>query len=171
MATKLPQFVRLPDELYLGIVADLETGWSIAGLDIKPSPTDESSPEYKFVQTALRQGKLEPASQGEWDFLQEHHERVIDLATPVAAGEALGTWNEPAMQSTMRDDRKQLVKLRNEDHARRSGETEDDDEPSSEYAAYSNQKLKEELKRRGLETTGTKGELRGRLEEDDASKE
>jgi hypothetical protein len=163
----LPKYVRLPDELYLGIVADINSGWKISGLEVKETPSDENDPAFKFVRTALRAGRIEPASREEFEFLQNHYAEVTDMTAPVAAGEAQGTWNEPAIAKKMRDDRRELVRLRNADHARRQGDENEDGE-ESEYSGWTDRKLKEEAKRRDLDTSGERSDLIARLEASDS---
>lgn len=165
----MPQYVRLPDELYLGIVADLASGWSIAGLDVKEVPTDENDPTLPFIRQSLRQGKLEPASQEEFDHIQQHNDDMVELVAPMGAGEAGGIWNEPAISAANKASRATLVQLRNADHARTQGTSDDGGEDQSEYASWTQTALREELKSRELDTTGNKRELVARLEEADAA--
>lgn len=62
------QYVRLAKRLEKGIVADLDSGWSIAGLDVRQVPAKEDNPlAAKFVKKALADGRLEAASKAEWD--------------------------------------------------------------------------------------------------------
>lgn len=66
MAT--PTYVRLAKRLERGIVADLDSGWSIAGLDVRKTPDkSENGSAFKFVKKALADGRLEGASKAEWE--------------------------------------------------------------------------------------------------------
>jgi hypothetical protein len=107
MAT--PTHVRLAERLNRGIIADVEggSGWSIAGLDVKevPSETDEPA-AHRFVTQALRQGKLEAASAGEYQEVQAANEKIAEAgAFDPEEGESL---NEAAVQAAVRQARKEL---------------------------------------------------------------
>lgn len=64
-----PKYVRLNDRLCQQVVADLDSGWSIAGLDVKEVPAD-SPAQAKVVKRYIQQGILEPASRAEFDEVQ-----------------------------------------------------------------------------------------------------
>lgn len=67
------QYVRLANRLSDRIVADLDSGWSIAGLDVRKAPDKETDPRAaKFVKKALADGRLEPASKAEWDEVHDN---------------------------------------------------------------------------------------------------
>lgn len=70
-----PSYVRLANRLTRGMVADVETGWSIAGLDVRRFP--EGKQAARFVRLQLREGKLEPASKAEWE---EVHDDPVEQA-------------------------------------------------------------------------------------------
>lgn len=66
MSNNDPSYVRLATRLQNGIVCDVESsGWSIAGLDVKPFPEDKQAARY--VRAQLNAGKLEHASKAEWE--------------------------------------------------------------------------------------------------------
>lgn len=67
-----PNFVRLANRLTSGMVTDMESGWSIAGLDVRTVPDKKKDPAARrFIRKALLDGRLEPASQAEWDEVHE----------------------------------------------------------------------------------------------------
>lgn len=168
----LPSFVRLPAEvnvasnspavLPLGILADVEggSGWSISGMDVKEVPA-EDEPGYNFVRTAIIQGRLEEATEDEFNAVQEAHAEVSRLhPVAFAPGETPPPWNEPALITTSARLRKRLIQ------GRLSGEfptttTEED------YGDLSHDELKSRAQARGLATSGTKADLQQRLEEHD----
>lgn len=88
MATN-PNFVRLARRLTHGMVADLDSGWSIAGLDVRKFPSDDKAAR-KFVKKALADGRLEVASQVEWDEVHDtddfQDEAHNTRATPPTVG-------------------------------------------------------------------------------------
>lgn len=65
-----PQFVRLVDRMARSTQVDLNSGWSIAGLDVKEFPEDELAQDY--VRSAIRRGTLEPCGQSEYDAVNDH---------------------------------------------------------------------------------------------------
>lgn len=67
-----PNYVKLAKRLTNGMVADLESGWSIAGYDVKEFPED--SRQAQFVRGALNDSRLEAASTSEYELVEE--ERV-----------------------------------------------------------------------------------------------
>lgn len=63
-----PKFVRLADHLTRGMRADLNSGFSIAGLDVVAMPDPDEEPEqYAYVKGEINTGRLESASQAEYD--------------------------------------------------------------------------------------------------------
>jgi hypothetical protein len=74
-----PSYVRLARRLTRGIQADLQTGWSIAGLDVKEFPADDKA-AAKYVRNALRNGRLEAASKAEFDVVQEEAAALSEAA-------------------------------------------------------------------------------------------
>jgi hypothetical protein len=67
-----PSYVALAPRLTRGLVADVESGWSIAGLDVRKFPADKQA--AKFVKKALADGRLEPASKAQWDEVHDTEE-------------------------------------------------------------------------------------------------
>lgn len=103
--------VRLAERLNRTIVADVSggSGWSIAGLDVKEVPSDTEEPAaYAFVQSALRQGKLEEATVGEYRTVQKANNLTAEAGKfDPEEGESL---NESAVQAAAREARKVLAK-------------------------------------------------------------
>lgn len=65
---KDPKYVRLCDRLaFNGSWTDIESGFSIGGLDVQEFPSDDKPRQKVAVQKALRQGILEEASKEEFD--------------------------------------------------------------------------------------------------------
>lgn len=61
-----PKYVRLATRLQGGMICDVQnTGWSIAGLDVKEFPEDRQ--EARYVRSNVNSGKLEPASKAEYE--------------------------------------------------------------------------------------------------------
>lgn len=85
------KYVRLADRLARGCQVDINSGWSIAGLDVVEYP-DEGTLAETFVKTALSRGVLEYASRAEFDEVMEernrnfHEEAGIDVERPKVEG-------------------------------------------------------------------------------------
>lgn len=63
-----PKYVRLADHLSRGMRADIQSGFSISGLDVVEAPDQEASPrQAAFVKRELAAGRLEAASKAEFD--------------------------------------------------------------------------------------------------------
>lgn len=63
-----PKYIRLADHLTRGMRADINSGFSIAGYDVKEAPDQEDYPEQAaFVKRELSAGRLEQASKAEYD--------------------------------------------------------------------------------------------------------
>lgn len=120
-----PSHVRLAERLNRGIVADVEngSGWSIAGLDVKEVPNAQDEPvAFAFVERNLRQGKLEAATAGEYQDVQEANGVIAEAAKfDPDAGESL---NEAAVQAAVRKASKELSKAA---AARADAEADEDD--------------------------------------------
>ena len=172
MAKKLPSHVRLPNEgenndiLPVGILADIDGGsnWSISGLDVKETPSEEDEPEaFKFVRSALAQGRLEAADQAQFDLIQTTNKEIAKLFPKPKADEPPAPWNEPAIAATSRKHRRIVAQHR------MSGGEETGDVEDSDYGRMNLAELQSRASNRGLDTEGTKRELVARLKEDDAS--
>lgn len=75
-----PTYVRLPDRLTTGCIADLESGWFIGGNDVKKFPDAEASPQAAaFVRDKVRQGHLEPASKAEHEEVQATRDELSSM--------------------------------------------------------------------------------------------
>jgi hypothetical protein len=72
-----PKYVRLTARLARGIVTDLNTGFTISGLDVQPFPNPKERPlAARFVRDRLNRGVLEPASKAEYEEVQELREEL-----------------------------------------------------------------------------------------------
>jgi hypothetical protein len=77
-----PKYVRLNDALSRGMRADLNSGFSIAGLDVQPMPDQDEEPRrYDYVRSELRAGRLEGASKAEYD--EVHPDVLKDMGVKV----------------------------------------------------------------------------------------
>lgn len=64
-----PKYVRLVDRMARSTQVDLNSGWSIAGLDVKEFPSDPRAQAY--VKDAIRRGTVEACSRSEYDEVNE----------------------------------------------------------------------------------------------------
>lgn len=105
-----PTHVRLAERLNRGIVADVSggSGWSIAGLDVKPVPSDKDDHVARaFVLSQVRQGKLEAATAAEYKDVQKANDTIAKAGVfDPDAGESL---NEAAVQAAVREASKALA--------------------------------------------------------------
>jgi hypothetical protein len=84
-----PKFVRLVDRMARSTQVDLNSGWSIAGLDVKEFPADNDR-AASYVRDAIRRGTIEGCSQAEYDevtendldFLSQAGVKVQDVEVP-----------------------------------------------------------------------------------------
>lgn len=87
MARGDPKFVRLPMRNAVGdahtlngCLADVDgSGFFIGGRDIQPFPDDDDPVAQRFVRTAIRDGRLEEASQEEHKAVREAADTMKDL--------------------------------------------------------------------------------------------
>lgn len=70
-----PQYVRLASRVSNGTQVDLNTGWSISGMDVKPFPSDNTA-AAAFVRSRMQRNILEPASAAEYEDVQEGRELI-----------------------------------------------------------------------------------------------
>lgn len=174
---KDPKYVRLPDRLVGGIVADVlgNSDWSIGGNDVRKFPEDDEF-AAEFVRSQLRNGNLEPASKAEWEEL--HPESSEDDQNARAFVEAVNRAvqgpqiQEAHIQRSARAARQRLQAARSEE----DGETVPDDEvdtaggaqsPGSDYSNLPKRQLVQLAGDRGLSTDGNVSDLRERLLQDD----
>jgi hypothetical protein len=68
-----PTYVRLPNRLIRGCVVDLNSGWSLSGLDVAQFPSDRYPAAQEFVRRAIRDGRLEEAASEEYDKVHGDH--------------------------------------------------------------------------------------------------
>lgn len=81
MATD-PKYVRLTSRLARSILADVQgrSGWSISGYNVVPFPdSNENAAAVRFVRKNLASGKLEPASQAEYEEVQASNKKLAAL--------------------------------------------------------------------------------------------
>lgn len=71
---KDPSYVRLREALAGSVLVDIETGWSISGMDVLPYPKDEA--QRGFVKGKLRAGVLEVSSRAEYDEVHDDGQEV-----------------------------------------------------------------------------------------------
>lgn len=114
MASKV-KFVRLSDRLSRGCLVDVKkSGWSIAGYDVKEYPDDDWPTAQRFVDKSLREGKLEEASQAEWDEVHpdgEDHDLLADTGVEVKHTEVEAfPVQEGAIQAAARAHRAGIVR-------------------------------------------------------------
>lgn len=69
-----PDFVRQADYMVTGMTVDMDTGWSISGYDVVEFPEDRD--QARFVKRNLNLGRLEAATQAEYD--EAHPEVEVD---------------------------------------------------------------------------------------------
>lgn len=176
-----PKYVRLADRLKTRTQVDLNSGFTISGLDVKEVPDRKKYPNaHRYIREKLARGVLEPASAAEYEEVQEAFEeskqrfsqRLEDLAAlgvnPASMGFAVH--QEGAIQQQARDRRAKIEETRSS----KSEETSDEDEGDTEnetYESWTNADLQNELRNRGLDASGNKAELVERLEEDDEGDE
>jgi hypothetical protein len=169
MATK---YVRLPDRLATGSLSDVNSGWSIGGLDVRPVPDEKLNPvAYAFVQGYLRTGHLEEASKAEHDEVREL-DRELAKAHLGTLDEfeaaARGGYQEGTIQQRVTETQSRIKSSR----ATVSESSDEDDEETEEggdYSTMSKADLVAEAENRGLDSSGTKADIVARLEEADAA--
>lgn len=182
MASNDPSYVRLASRLSRGLIADVHrSGWSIAGLDVRKFPEDPQA--AKFVRKALNDGKLEPASKGEWedahddggfaetvieqnpDFGNSPQEAKIRIAAR-AAQEKLKESRQPDLDPEEEYDRN--VRQPRQQRARTTSVEAVDEESLDEM---SKGELQEVARQYGLATSGNMDDLRERIVEHLAEQE
>lgn len=62
-----PKYVRLADRMARSTQVDIESGWSIAGLDVREFPGDDQPYAQRYVRDAIRRGTIEGCSKAEFD--------------------------------------------------------------------------------------------------------
>lgn len=105
-----PKFVRLVDRLTNGMYADLDSGWSISGYDVKEFPEDNN--QGRVVRSAIHSGILEAASQAEFDEIREADaelEANRQIESPV---EKASNWQENRIQAQAKATRQKLQEAR-----------------------------------------------------------
>lgn len=174
-----PKYVRLTNRLSGRTCVDLQSGWSISGLDVVEVPDRKKSPNaHRFIRDKLNRGVLEPASRAEFEEVEEASEesrerfaqRLQGLSSlgirPASLGFAVH--QEGEVQKAAQDRRASI-------EAKRAQTSDEEDEVDpDEVENYDDLKvpqLRSLLQDRELPTDGTKAELVARLEESDEESE
>lgn len=107
-----PKFIRLADRLTNGIVADLNTGFSIAGLDVQEFP--EEADQASYVRGQMHAGVIEAASAEEYKIIRGTDEPMRaateDNPTPTS------NWQENRIQQAAKETRRKLDSSRQADY-------------------------------------------------------
>lgn len=178
---KDPGHVRLAERLNDRVLADVNSGWSISGLDVKEFPDPSKYPNAaRFVRDKLKRGALEPASKAEYEEVEESYEESRErfserLETLAALGLGhkvdVAVHQEGRIQEEARQRREAILEKRAKEGAENEDERGAADHDDEDYSTWTNDKLREELSNRDLETSGNKADLVARLEENDAEEE
>lgn len=158
-----PKYVRLANRLSRGMVIDLNTGWGIAGLDIKEYPEDPHA--ALFVKRQIDNGKLEPASRAEWEDVNDDS-LINELAEQ--AREAGNGLQEAHVQRAARETRGELEAARSgrgrASEVEQEEEVEEEDDDLQSLSKLSKAELVELAEEAGVGTSGNKPDLVKRLE-------
>jgi hypothetical protein len=123
MPNENPKFVRLCNRLTRGMMADVQhSGWSIAGMDVKPFPDAKNKAAVKYVRKALKEGYLEPASRAEYDEIREISESLDGSDEHIQEGR---------FQEQVRDKTEAVEKARSEAVADPGDDDDSDEEDDS----------------------------------------
>lgn len=71
------KYVRLRDGLHTGVLVDVESGWGISGMDVKPFPEDDPV-AASFVSGRVAAGVLEGASKAEYDEVTGSNDALLE---------------------------------------------------------------------------------------------
>lgn len=140
-----PHYIRLHDRIALhGSLHDVETGFSISGLDVQPFPSDDFPERQEFVRRNIRAGGLEEASKAEYQELHDsdHGDVEVKLITEVET-----PWQEGQMRDRHRAARNRLRQQREKQSQRLRGEyIEDEEDEELEEEVAPNPKPKKQRK-------------------------
>lgn len=108
-----PRYIRLADRLTDGIVADLNTGFAIAGLDVQEYPEDPAQQAY--VRSQMHAGVIEAASAEEFNTIQNTNEpmRAATADNPPDPS----NWQENRIQAAAKETRRKLANARQIDYS------------------------------------------------------
>jgi hypothetical protein len=106
-----PRYVKLADHLTGGIVCDLESGWSVSGLDVVEFP-DWDDAAAAFVRSKLKAGALDEADEAEFQAIADADEAVGQHRPTVALPEQLSNWQENRIQAEAAAHRKAMMEKR-----------------------------------------------------------
>lgn len=163
----MPSYVRLAPRLTKGMVADLDSGWTIGGLDVRKTPDKKATPgAYKFVRKALADGRLEAASQAEWEEVHDTEEIEGESLIGRPRASALNS-QEAHVQRAAAEGRKRIEQSRRASTAAEESEDSDDDEGDEDeddgLDELSKAQLVERARGLGLDTNGNKESLKERI--------
>lgn len=156
-----PNYVRLAPRLVRGMVADVESGWSIAGLDVRKFPDKKTTPgAARFVKKALADGRLEPASKAEWDEVHdtEDVERESLEGRPRATTKNL---QEAHVQRAAREGARRIVQSRSDNDP----DDDSDDDEGDDLDGLKKHQLVSLAESMGLDASGTVQTLKDRITE------
>lgn len=147
--TNAPEFVRLADHMVHGLVVDMESGWSISGYDVKEFPEDRE--QGRFVKKAINAGKLEPATQAEYDEAHPEVEEDDDTRQAenfvrlVNAAQGRGGTQEHVLRARESGQATKLRAARARAKAEEEGYDIDDDADEADIDYASDQQRREAL--------------------------
>ena len=98
-----PSYVRLTERLSGSVLLDVNSGWSISGLDVQGFPEDKGA--ANFVRTKVRAGALEEASKAEFDEVESSKKSATST-------EEAGGFQEGRLQADAEKARKKLTDAR-----------------------------------------------------------
>lgn len=169
-----PKFVRLRTDLRGRY--DLISGWSIAGLDVKPMPDKETRPKaYAYVKRELAAGRIEGASKAEHDETQvdlvqgddSFQERAIrDRATEAHSRIVASRKGDDETLAHEADAKRRKAIIKQQKAAakgRAAAEDDDDDDDTDEYDAMNKNALQARAAERGVSASGSAEDIRARL--------
>lgn len=173
-----PNYVRLAPRLTRGMIADVEnSGWTIAGLDVRKVPDKSKNPAaHKFIRKALADGRLEGASQAEWDEVHDTEEVEGEALTGRPRATALNS-QEAHIQRAAQEGSRRIVESR---LASSDSEGSDDDEDDGEddgLDELSKAQLVDRANSLGIDAGGNKDAIKQRIrafvndEDDDDSED
>jgi hypothetical protein len=162
----MPSYVRLAPRLTKGMVADLESGWTIGGLDVRRTPEKQKAPgAYKFVRKALADGRLEAASQAEWEEVHDTEEIEGEALVGRPRATTLNS-QEAHVQRAAAEGRQRIEASRraaSSDSEDSDDSSDDDDEDDDGLDELSKAQLVDRARSLGLDTNGNKETLKERL--------
>lgn len=107
------KYVRLADRLANGCCVDINSGWSIAGLDVVEVPENHAGAQ-EFVRINLQRGVLEPASLAEFEEVMEQGSRdlLAEAGIEVAPHKIEGFYQEAHVVGLADEERRRIMAAR-----------------------------------------------------------